>query len=244
MRTKLSNVYNKPVLCLDTSLAGCVVGLLKPHDDVFYSDLLKTNRDQAAKLLPIIQGVLANAGVGFKDIGLIVTTIGPGSFTGLRIGMTTANTLGSSLNVPVQGVDTISAMIGSCATAKTTSNYFCVLETKRDDFYCGAMTADFEWIFEPCSLSYDDAIQKVTEGEYVLCGDAVGRFTSAGLDCVTLPVIERELLNPRSLCDLGLRDFIKNGYKAQRPTPLYLRDADVSKSLKIQREINNYSIVE
>lgn len=129
----MSKAFEKPVLGIDTSLSGCVIGLSRP-DGARFERILKTDRDQAAKLISLIQEVMEEGGVGFDALGLIVTTVGPGSFTGLRIGMTAAITLGLANKIPVQGVDTVSVMTKSCADKEARDGYLCVIETKRTDF--------------------------------------------------------------------------------------------------------------
>lgn len=237
----MSEVFSTPVLALDTSLGGCVVGVMLPKEEAFFQKILKTDRDQAAKLVPIIEDVLKEAGTSFKDIGLIVTTKGPGSFTGLRIGMTTAKTLGLSLNVPVQGVDTLCAMIKSCWQADESSGYLCVLETKRADFYAGF--ADKNMGREGASFSGSrEEILKQCEGQKRhLCGDATDRFLAGeGGDELFVSVTKRDLLCPLALCQLGVAEYLAQGNDHETLEPLYLRGADVSQSKKPQREIKDF----
>ncbi len=236
----MSEDFSTPVLALDTSLAGCVVGVMLPKEEAFFQKTLKTDRDQAAKLVPIIEDVLKEAGISFKDLGLIVTTKGPGSFTGLRIGMTTAKTLGLSLNIPVQGIDTLCVMIKSCGQADESSGYLCVLETKRADFYAGF--ADKDMGREGASFSGSrEEILKQCEGQKLhLCGDATDRFLAGGDEGFFMSVTKRDLLCPLALCKLGVAEYLAQGNGHETLEPLYLRGADVSQSKKPQREIKDF----
>lgn len=65
------------------------------------------NKDESEKLLPAIERVLSKAGVNFGDLTRIVVTSGPGPFSSLRIGVTTANVLGFALGIPVQSLSSI-----------------------------------------------------------------------------------------------------------------------------------------
>lgn len=234
----MSKAFQKPVLGIDTSLSGCVVGLLRA-DGARFERVLKTDRDQAAKLIPLIQEVMIEGGVSFDALGLIVTTVGPGSFTGLRIGMTSAITLGLANAVPVQGVDTISVMTKSCADADVRDGYLCVIETKRADFYAGIMNPDFKWVIEPFSAPSKDIIEACGDMNLILCGDGCARFTQEAGAASFGKTITRDLVESSALCDHGLAAFAAGGFSAQRPEPLYLRGADVSKSTKVQRKIHN-----
>lgn len=219
--------FSKPVLALESSLGGCVACVI--NGDAAHSRTIETEREQAAKLMPMVQEVLAEAGVAFADIGLIVTTVGPGSFTGLRISLSAARTLGLALNVPVQGVSTLEAMARSAVPESKAC--LVVLESKRTDFYVQAFDADKNPLGDAACMEPDALREMMAGRDYILCGDGLGRLGVAGRTST--------LLDPVILARTGLAIFLKNGSKAEKPEPVYLRGADVSMSNKVQREINN-----
>ena len=223
--------FSKPVLALDSALGGCVVAVIA--DGKAYAHGIETGRDQAAKLMPMVQEVVKEAGIAFADLGLIVTTTGPGSFTGLRISLSSARALGLALGLPVQGVSTFEVMVKSC---KPQGASLIVLESKRADFYTQAFDTDFKPTGEPqCLLAGD------TLGGRIICGDGITRLraeTGAAFE----NAIERTLLDPAILAEAGLALYLGNGRKAQKPEPFYMRGADVSVSNKAQRQINDYPV--
>lgn len=219
--------FSKPVLAFESSLGGCVAAVI--NGDAVHSRAFETEREQAAKLMPMVQDVLAEASVAFADIGLIVTTVGPGSFTGLRISLSAARTLGLALNVPVQGVSTFEAMVRSAVPESKAC--LVVLESKRSDFYVQAFDGKKNPLGEATCMEPDALCDMIAANDYILCGDGLTRLGIAGA--------ERKLLDPEILARAGLAIFLKNGSKAQKPEPVYLRGADVSMSNKVQREINN-----
>lgn len=231
MCAKLSE-FSKAVLAIDCALGGCLVAVRRAGLGQVFSKTLITEREQAAKLVPMVQDVMADAGIGFDDVGLIVTTMGPGSFTGLRIGLSTARVLGLARNIPVQGVGTMGVMAASCALANDTDEYFVALETKRSDFYVqGAGIA-------PACVSAADIPELVKGKSFILCGDAVARLQAdVGNSGLFSDVRERSMLDPGALIETGLRAFIDAGQVATKPEPVYLRGADVSMSNKLQRQI-------
>lgn len=220
---------SRPVLALDSALGGCVVAVLAGERS--FARTLETNRDQAAKLMPMVQDVMKEAGVAFADLGLIVTTTGPGSFTGLRIGLATARALGLSLSLPVQGVSTFEAMVKSC---KPEGPSLVVLESKRADYYVQAFDTNLEPEDSPvCLLAAD-----IPAGR-IVCGDALARL-AAETGRTLENAIGRSLIDPVVLAQAGADIYARNGRKAQKPEPFYMRGADVSVSNKVQRQINNY----
>jgi tRNA threonylcarbamoyladenosine biosynthesis protein TsaB len=219
--------FSKPVLAFDSALAGCTAAVL--HGCEVHSRLFETQREQAAKLMPMVQDLMAEAKVAFADLGLIVTTVGPGSFTGLRIGLSAARALGLAIDVPVQGVSTFEVV----ARSAVPENVAClvILETKRTDYYVQAFDADKKPQGDPSCMEEGDLRKKIAGGQYILCGDALARLGVEGREC-TLP-------DPEMLARIGLEHFLRNGEKAATPEPVYLRGADVSMSKKQNRQIGD-----
>ena len=238
-RARLSDI-TKPVLAIDSALGGCVTAVLDPASGATWVRVLETGREQAAKLMPMVQAVVADAGMNFKSIGLIATTIGPGSFTGLRIGLSAARSLGLALSIPVQGVDSFTAMARSCARDGDAYGYAVVLETKRADFYMRYLGADFLPLSEPACGSAAEIMKQVRGKKLILCGDATGRLIAEMGENPFTDIRDRILPDPVALAKVGLEAFIRSGGRSEKPEPLYLRGADVSASNKKQRILNNY----
>lgn len=231
--------FFKSVLAIDSALGGCTAAILTAGGKNF-SRTLETQRDQAAKLVPMIQALMEEAGVTFADLGLIVTTTGPGSFTGLRIGLSTARAMGLSLGVPVQGVGTFEVVARSCDPGGAC---LVVLETKREDFYVQAFDCDFKLLQDSTCLKSEEIFDMIAGQNFVLCGDASARLRddlgSARFDAAFADVRERGLPDPVVLGQAGLACFVANGGKAVKAEPVYLRGADVSISKKTQRQIDH-----
>lgn len=230
---------SKPVLSIDSSLGGCIAAVFDPASGNAFSRTLETGRDQAAKLVPMIEEVMGEAGVEYSALGLIVTTTGPGSFTGLRIGMTTARTFGLALDVPVQGVSTFEAMMKTCAKSGDTDGYLVVLESKRADFYVQSFDVNGAPTMEAACLMGPEIIGMGRN--LFLCGDGIARLKEEGDVSVFKELRERNLLGPVILAQTGWQIFAKNGH-VERVEPLYMRDADVSVSNKEQRKIANFPV--
>ena len=68
------------------------------------------DRGQAEALAPMVQDTMELAGVAFKDLARIAVTTGPGTFTGVRIGLAMARGLGVALNIPITGINSLAAI--------------------------------------------------------------------------------------------------------------------------------------
>jgi tRNA threonylcarbamoyladenosine biosynthesis protein TsaB len=96
------------VLAIDTASPEPGVAFLR--DGRAYEARVSGDRRCSEELLPSIERVLAEAGASFADVERIAVCAGPGSFTGLRIGLATAWGLGRALGVPVEGVETLEVL--------------------------------------------------------------------------------------------------------------------------------------
>ena len=84
------------VLGFDTSAAHCAAALVR-GDEIFASKALQMSRGQAEHLMPLLEEVLASAGVSWSDLDAIGVGIGPGNFTGIRISVSAARGLALGL---------------------------------------------------------------------------------------------------------------------------------------------------
>lgn len=97
------------VLAIDTSLDACSVALAR-GDEVLASRIEAMQRGQAERLAPMAREVMAEANAAFADIDRIAVTTGPGSFTGVRVGLSFARALALALGKPCIGVSSLEAL--------------------------------------------------------------------------------------------------------------------------------------
>src|SRR5262249_27068835 len=122
------------ILAIDTALGACSAGLRVNGKHFARSEIMLSGH--AERLMPMINEVMEEAGVKFPDLDTVVTTTGPGAFTGLRIGLSAAKSLGLALDIPVFGITTLQALaLQYSAEKKPSGPLGVILETKREDFY-------------------------------------------------------------------------------------------------------------
>jgi tRNA threonylcarbamoyladenosine biosynthesis protein TsaB len=98
------------VLAIDTALAACSAAVLDTaHGGIVASESLPMLRGHAEALMPLLQRVMNQAGVTFTDIDRIAVTTGPGSFTGLRVGIAAARGIALAADKPAVGLSTLAA---------------------------------------------------------------------------------------------------------------------------------------
>ena len=117
------------VLALDTCLTACSVAVID-GERVLASSREVMARGHQERLAPMARDTMAQAGLTFDWLERIGVTVGPGSFTGLRVGIAFAKGLASALGLPAVGVGTLEAM-----AAEATGVAFAVIDARRDQVY-------------------------------------------------------------------------------------------------------------
>jgi len=98
------------VLAIDTALAACSAAVLDTDDSgIVASESLPMTRGHAEALMPLLVRLMQDAGMAFRDIDRVVVTTGPGSFTGLRVGIATARGIALAAGKPAVGLSTLTA---------------------------------------------------------------------------------------------------------------------------------------
>jgi tRNA threonylcarbamoyladenosine biosynthesis protein TsaB len=130
------------LLCLDTSSPAVTVAL---HDgsDVVAQQVSERTMKHGEQLAPLIEAVLREAGVGRQDLTAVGVGVGPGPFTGLRVGLVTARTLAFVLEIPVYGVCSLDVLAVEAATTGAVSGPFVVAtDARRKEVYLAAYDED------------------------------------------------------------------------------------------------------
>lgn len=225
---------SETILAFDTAMLGCSVSVKMP-DGTYCTNTERMARGQAEHLVPMIDKTLEQTGVLYEDLTRIVVTRGPGAFTGLRIGLSTARALGLALNVPVSGLNTTDILaqqfFSKGDVAFDEDQILVVLiETKRQDFYVQLYDARQKSVSKAEALSLTAVEEKIQAYENVLLiGDAVSRFEKevrgqyTSLDGFDLP-------NSEVMADMAMD--LACLHEAE---PLYLRGADVSEPKRQER---------
>jgi len=125
------------ILTFDSSIEGFSVGLFRNDGTLINQTMNASAYAHTEFLVPEIQGLLSKCQIKFNQITKIITTKGPGSFTGVRVGLATAAGLQAALNVPVITVNTLTALICSWVQRHShiNSHIHVVLDTKCGEVY-------------------------------------------------------------------------------------------------------------
>lgn len=223
------------ILALDTALGGCAAACVAGERSSMKSEVMP--RGQAEYLVPFANEVIKACDVSYDDLDAVICTIGPGAFTGLRIGMSAARAFGLSLDIPVLGVSTLQALAIDYFS-KYDAPCVIILESKRSDFYVQSFNGVREAVSESQALEVDEIIPLISS-EHVLIGDGVERFNAA---CSGHNFQKSDEFNLPNLVNV-IHQFQEHGSEGglfvRDAQPLYLRGADVSFSKKQLRKLES-----
>ncbi|MFC3068089.1 tRNA (adenosine(37)-N6)-threonylcarbamoyltransferase complex dimerization subunit type 1 TsaB [Phenylobacterium soli] len=207
------------VLGLDTCLSSCSVAVLDTEAGgggrvlAYGAEVMA--RGHQERLAPMAQAVMADAGLAFGALERIAVTVGPGSFTGLRVGVAFAKGLAASLSIGAAGVGTLEAL-----AAEAPGLVFAAIDARRDQIYLQAFE-DGHALMAPDALHIDTAAARLAEIAGGRTPTLVGSGAALLAPMITgAPVIAAEGCDARKVARLGAA-------RAPSPLrPLYLRAPD------------------
>ncbi len=172
------------LLGLDTAVAGCSVALWE-NGAVLRRQAADMARGQAEALMPMVDHVLS--GEALSSVEAIAVTVGPGSFTGLRIGLAAARGMALAAGRPCLGVTTLEAVAHAVDAGEPAGRALLVaLETRRADVYAQTFSPDLEPLAPPAAVPPDDLAAWAGADRVLVAGDAAERavasLTDAGVD--------------------------------------------------------------
>ena len=200
------------ILALDTCLFACSAAVV--HDGaVLAARVEPMSRGHQERLAPLVAEVMAEAGgVGFDQLDRIAVTVGPGSFTGLRVGLAFAKGLSAALAIPAVGVGSLEAL-----AQPYEGRVFAVLDAKRGQVYLQAF-ADGAAVSAPDALPIETAAARVAElAPDILVGTGVALLAQMR---PSARAIALDHADPAAIAALGA------SRSPVPPRPLYLRAPD------------------
>jgi len=210
------------VLAFDCSGSGAAVAVL-------VSGLIAASRadaepvGQAERLMPMIDAVCSEAGMRFADLDLLAVTVGPGSFTGIRIGLAAARGLALATGLPCIGVTSFAAV--AAEVSPELRPLAVALDSRRDEIFVQYFPTEDRGD-APMMQRPEDAAKALPRGTLWLAGDAAG-LLAPWLGASARIVPEAGRLNPGAVARLAAAGW-RPGERPLLPRPLYLRAPDTT----------------
>ncbi|GKW41194.1 tRNA (adenosine(37)-N6)-threonylcarbamoyltransferase complex dimerization subunit type 1 TsaB [Pectobacterium carotovorum subsp. carotovorum] len=177
------------ILALDTATEACSVALW--NEGEIHSLFEICPREHTQRILPMVQQVLADSGLTLKDLDALAFGQGPGSFTGVRIGIGIAQGLALGADLPLLGVSSLATMAQGAFRLKQATQVLAAIDARMGEVYWGCYQRDADGSWQGES---EEAVLK-PEQVQALTAALSGEWTTVGTGWETYP----ELVNHSSL---------------------------------------------
>ncbi|MCS0539000.1 tRNA (adenosine(37)-N6)-threonylcarbamoyltransferase complex dimerization subunit type 1 TsaB [Aeromonas veronii] len=224
------------ILAVDTATEACSAALLV--GDKLFSRWEEAPRDHTRKILPMVQAVLEDAGISLSDLDAIAFGRGPGSFTGVRIGISVAQGLAFGAGVPLIGISTLAAMAQGAYRLEGAEQVLTAIDARMNEVYFGR----YELIDGRMQLVGDEVVSEPAALVDVR-GKLAGRVTCVGTGFETYGETLSGLADELAVSQVrfpAAEDMLPLAHAAwlageavpvEQATPVYLRDKVTWKKL-------------
>jgi tRNA threonylcarbamoyladenosine biosynthesis protein TsaB len=130
------------ILNIETATKNCSVALAKEGKTILCKEIAEEGYSHAERLHVFIEEIIKEAGINFKDLSAIAVSQGPGSYTGLRIGVSAAKGLCFALDIPLIAVDTLQVLASQASVYR--GLIIPMLDARRMEVYSAIFAPDFE----------------------------------------------------------------------------------------------------
>jgi tRNA threonylcarbamoyladenosine biosynthesis protein TsaB len=207
------------ILALDCATDGCAVALVRGAR-ALATESVDAERGQAELLLPMVERVRDTARISLADVARVAVTTGPGSFTGIRIGLSAARGLALTLGVPVLGIDCFAAIAHGVPGELRAQGLTVAIESKREALFAQSFDPALNPLGDAVALPPAELAAKLVQRTIV--GTGAARLAAADPRLHLLPDYRRP--DPLALARLGAA-----ADPATAPArPLYLRPPDAT----------------
>jgi tRNA threonylcarbamoyladenosine biosynthesis protein TsaB len=212
------------VLAIDTALAACSAAVLDTKRGIVASESLAMTRGHAEALMPLVKRVIDAAGVAFPDIDRIAVTSGPGSFTGLRVGIAAARGIALAADKPAVGLSTLAAYAAPHLAADARFPVVAVIDARHGHVYLQAFSPGGRTFTTPRLASLREAVQAASEARAYIVGSAA-QAVAAALAKADPPPIAIDAREAPDIAWIARMGAVMPAAPSP-PTPQYLRAAD------------------
>lgn len=217
------------ILSITTSSNNCSVAITQ--DDNCIKELNISNaKTHSENLMPLIDAILKETNLALTSFDYLACDIGPGSFTGIRIGIATIKAISEIINIPILPV---SSLEGLSAVCDNSSETICsLIDARNDQVYCGLFNKDYSKKIEYMADSITSIVDKLKNIENItFVGDGADIHKSLLKDCFTnASFIENICLSAKYIAKIAILKINSDQVcNADELLPLYLRKSQAER---------------
>ncbi|MGU3540281.1 tRNA (adenosine(37)-N6)-threonylcarbamoyltransferase complex dimerization subunit type 1 TsaB [Methylobacterium sp. A54F] len=168
------------ILAIDTALDVCAACVATDDsDELLAEEVMPLARGHAEALLPLVERVMARVPGGFEALDRVAVTVGPGSYTGLRVGLSAARAVGLAAGIPVVGVTTLSALLAPLLAQGGNGLMVAAIDARHGAVYLQAMQAGAGIAVPPTLMRLDEAADQLGRPPVTLVGSGAPALAAA-----------------------------------------------------------------
>lgn len=215
------------ILNIETATKNCSVGLSKNGEVLLVKEVAEQNFSHAEKLHVFIEEVFADANLKLTDLSAIAVSQGPGSYTGLRIGVSAAKGLCYALSVPLIAVDTLEVIARKIKPENLEENELIIpmIDARRMEVFSAFFDAKFNKIRETKAEVIDASSYQEISGAIHLVGDGAMKLKDVLTDSKFHFYPELEFPSATEMAIIAQQKFESNEFEdVAYFEPFYLKD--------------------
>ncbi len=221
------------LLYIDTSTSECSAAISKGNQ-LIYQSALAPGLKASERLHILCSECLEASGFGENDLNGVVISLGPGSYTGLRIGISSAKGICMALNIPLIGISSLAQIASYCADTNPHQTYISMIDARRDEVYCAIYNDQFVELHPPDAIIVDSDWVSNIKRQYpnaVFCGNGASKviqYIESETNWVFKKPIPASAMMPQALQKYRLNQF-EDVFFCQ---PIYLKSPNITVSKK------------
>lgn len=212
------------VLAIDTALEACSAAVLDTSGGITASETAVMTRGHAEALMPLIARVMIRAGIEFGDLDRIAVTTGPGSFTGLRVGISAARGIALAAGKSVIGLSTLAGFAAPLIADDDSTQVVAAIDARHDHIYLQVFGVNGRTLVGPRTATVRDAARAAMTAPARIIGSAAKKLAAAWPKGAEPPLLVEQLGAPD--IDWIARLGAAAAEARSPPKPLYLRAPD------------------
>jgi tRNA threonylcarbamoyl adenosine modification protein YeaZ len=209
------------LLAIDTAAALCAACVFDAAAGVVAGrEARDIGKGHAEHLMAVIDAAMRQAATGFADLGAVAVSVGPGSFTGVRVGVSAARGFALALKVPAIGVTTLEAIAAEARSAFGQRFVLGALDAGRGEIHAALYDGFATLCYGPAVIGIEEAVRMAESRAAVLAGSAAAAIAAAGSGLDVGPA--------GATADIATYALLAaaRGGGVEPPKPVYLREAD------------------
>jgi tRNA threonylcarbamoyl adenosine modification protein YeaZ len=211
------------LLAIDCSASLCAACVYDVQaDKELGRAVLDLGKGHAEQLMTVVGHALKDAGAGFPDLGAVAVSVGPGSFTGVRVGVSAARGFALALKIPAIGVTTLEALAAEARDVFGARAVLSALDGGRGEIQAAIYDEFGVTVYAPAVITLSQAADLATKFSPVLAGTAANMIAGA----VPSQAFDTGPLGATADIAVYARVAAKRSADSDKPAPVYLREPD------------------